>query len=119
MGDIPTWLNEEPAWKPFLGQYTTGIVEVYAGKKYKPVDKKVRPVYDDLPQKFRIIREIKGNPLENMPVLSCNPPDFEPKGRYSLERKEHMDKVHGQGFLLPEEMKLVHHLIAEQNAAFA
>ena len=53
-----------------------------------------------------------------MPVLSRNPPDFEPKGRYSLERKEHMDKVHGQGFLLPEEMKLVHHLIAEQNAAF-
>ena len=52
-------------------------------------------------------------------MLSRNPPDFEPKGRYSLERKEHMDKVHGQGFLLPEEMKLVHHLIAEQNAAFA
>jgi Integrase zinc binding domain/RNase H-like domain found in reverse transcriptase len=95
------------------------IVEVYAGKKYKPVDKKVRPVYEDLPQKFRIIRDIKGDPLEHMPTLNPNPPEFEPKGRYTRERKEHMDKVHGQKFLLPEEMKLVHHLIAEQNDAFA
>jgi Integrase zinc binding domain/RNase H-like domain found in reverse transcriptase len=118
-GDIPTWLDEEPTVKSIFEQFSAGIVEVYAGKKYKPVDKKVRPVYEDLPQKFRIIREIKGDPLENMPVLSPNPPDFVPKGRYTLERKQHMDKVHDQEFLLPEEMKLVHHLIAEQNQAFA
>ena len=53
-----------------------------------------------------------------MPILNPNLLDFEHKGRYTLERKEHMDKVHGQNFLSLEEMKLVHHLIAEQNKVF-
>jgi len=118
-GDLPTWVWEEPILKPIFEQYTMGVVAVYAGKKYKPVDKKVRPVYEDLPQKFRIVQEIKGDSLKNIPVLNPNPGDFVPKGRYTLERKEHMDKVHGQDFLSPEELKLVHHLIAEQNEAFA
>jgi len=29
--------------------------EVFAGKKYKPVDQKVRPVKEPLPEEFRII----------------------------------------------------------------
>jgi hypothetical protein len=92
---------------------------VYVGKKYKPVALKVKPVYAELPERFRIERNIIGDPLADMPQLNPNPPDFEPKGRYTAERKEAMDKVHGGDFLLPEERKLVHHLIAEQNQAFA
>ena len=54
-----------------------------------------------------------------MPKLNLRPPEFEPKGRYTQERKEAMDKVHAGDFLLPEERKLIHHLISEQNEAFA
>jgi len=65
-GDAPTWIQEEPRLKSLFDQFSASIVEVYAGKKYKLVDKKVRPVYEDLPQKFRIVHEIKGDLLANM-----------------------------------------------------
>ena len=87
--------------------------------KYKPVAQKVKPLHADLPDKYRIIREIKGDPLENMPKLNPRPPDFKPTGRYTQERKDAMDKVHKGDFLWPEERKLVHHVIMEQEKAFA
>jgi hypothetical protein len=43
---------------------------VYAGKKYKPVALKVRPVETELPSRFWITRNIIGDPLKNMPALS-------------------------------------------------
>jgi hypothetical protein len=95
------------------------IVNSFAGKKYKPVALKVKPVYTDLPEKYRIIREIRGDPLAGIPILNTSPPDFTPTGRYTEERKEIIDKVHGGDFLWPEERKLVHHLMMEQNQAFA
>ena len=45
--------------------------------KYKPVALKMRPVVQELSAEFRIKREIKGDPLAEMPKLSPNPPDFE------------------------------------------
>jgi len=93
--------------------------EVFAGKKYKPIAQKIRLVKGTLPEEFRIIRNIKGDPLADMPILDPILPDFEPLGRYTLERKEHMDHVHDQEFLWPEEMKAVHHLLMLQNEAFA
>ncbi|THU76821.1 hypothetical protein K435DRAFT_556836, partial [Dendrothele bispora CBS 962.96] len=57
-------------------------------KKYKPVALKVKPVLTALPEKFRIVRDIKGDPLKEMPTLSTTPRDFEPTGRYTQERKE-------------------------------
>jgi hypothetical protein len=92
---------------------------VYAGKKYKPVAQKVKPVYQDLPEQYRIIREIKGDPLANMPRLTPHPPEFTPTGRYTEERKVKMDEVHGGDFLWPEERKVLHHLIMMQNEGFA
>ena len=73
--------------------------EVFAGKKYKPVDQKIRPIKGTLPEEFRIIRDIKGNPLADMPMLDPNPPDFIPTGRYTQERKNHIDHIHDQEFL--------------------
>ena len=93
-------------------------VEVYASK-YKPVALKVKPVYADLPKDFRIVRDIKGDPLADMPKLNPRPPEFTPTGRYTQERKEVIDKVHEEEFLWPEEKKLMHHLMMEQNQAFA
>ncbi|KAG5321874.1 hypothetical protein C0989_000194, partial [Termitomyces sp. Mn162] len=54
-----------------------------------------------------------------MPQLDPNPPDFKPTGRYTAECKEIIDQAHGEGFLWPEEMKAVHHLMMLQNEAFA
>lgn len=95
--------------------------EVYIGakKKYKPVALKVRPVYTELPEKFRILRNIVGDPLQDMPQLSTNPQEFEPTGRYTTERKEAFDAAHNGNFLLPEERKLLHELMMKQNQAFA
>jgi hypothetical protein len=54
---------------------------VYAGKnKYKPVAKKVKPVGATLPKEFRIIRNIQGDPLADLPILSPHPIDFTPTG---------------------------------------
>jgi len=77
-------------------------------KKYKPVALKVKPVLGTLPERFRIIREITGNPLKGLPKLPEHPPEFSPKGRYTAERKEKLDLGHMSNFLWPEERKLMH-----------
>ncbi|KAJ6592548.1 hypothetical protein B0H19DRAFT_916456, partial [Mycena capillaripes] len=84
---------EEPAKEP---------VSVFAGKKYKPMGLKVRPVYTELPDRYRIKREIKGDPLAGMPMLNPQPADFVPGARYTTERKEEMEARHA-GFLQTEE----------------
>jgi len=87
--------------------------------KYKPVALKVKPVIQELPAEFRIKREILGDPLAEMPTLSPNPPDFEPAGRYTEERKAQFDRVHKGDFLLTEERKLMHHFMMLQSHGFA
>src|SRR5271163_1533735 len=87
--------------------------------KYKPVALKIKPVIQELPAEFRIKREILGDPLADIPVLSPNPTDFEPTGRYTAERKAQFDKVHKEEFLLSEERKLMHHFMMLQSHGFA
>jgi hypothetical protein len=92
---------------------------IFVGKKYKPVALKVQPIETELPSRFRIICEIKGDPLENIPQLPTHPPDFKPMGRYTAERMEQLDTVHAGNFLLPEERKLAHQFMCLQNEGFA
>jgi len=40
-------------------------------------------------------------------------------GHYTADRKEQFDKVHSSDFLWPEEQKLLHHFMMENNEAFA
>ena len=87
------------------------------GKKYKPVAVKVKPIVGKLPSKFRIIRNIIGDPLEHLPVLLPHPPKFTPCGQYTAERKEIIDK-HNPGFLLTEERKLLHHFMVLHQDGF-
>ena len=94
------------------------VVSCFA-KKYKLVVLKVKPVLGTLPEKFRIIREIVGDPLQGIPKLPEHLPEFKPRGCYTLERKEKLDIAHKEGFLWPEERKLMHWLVREQNKAFA
>src|SRR5208282_1818630 len=87
-------------------------------KKYKPVARKVRPVLDDLPAKFHIIRNILGDPLADLPVLNPHPPSFTPTGRYTKERMIQFNKDNNH-FLLPQERALLHHFMMLHNEGFA
>ena len=87
-------------------------------KKYKPVALKVKPVIGELPAKFRIIRQIIGDPLLNLPILPTNPPPFTPTGRYTQERKDLFDKLN-PGFLLPAERDLMHYFMMAHQDGFA
>ena len=92
---------------------------IFAGKKYKPVALKIRPVETELPSRFRITRTVKGDPLKDMPTLPTRPPPFTTTGRYTEERKEVIDQAHPGDFLLPEERALMHHFMCLQNEGFA
>jgi len=94
------------------------IVDCFA-KKYKPVTLKVKLILGTLPERFRITREIIGDPLKNMPKLSKQPPEFQTKEHYNLDYKGKLDTVYSSGFLWLEERKLMYWLVAEQNEAFA
>ena len=98
----------------------TDKTAIYAGtkKKYKPVALKVKSHIGHLPDKFRIIRNIIGDPLATMPVLSPNPPPFSPTGRYTQDRMELFDKLN-PGFLLPTERRLMHYFMMLHEDAFA
>ena len=98
---------------------TRTLLAIFAGKKYKPVARKIRPIETELPSQFRIIHNIKGNPLETSPHLNLRPPNFEPTGRYTTEWHNQFEEAHVGDFLLPEERKLVHHFMCLQNSAFA
>ena len=91
---------------------------VVTKKKYKPVAQKVKSVIAELPDRFRIVRHIIGDPLEHMPTLNPNPPPFTPTGRYTHERRAAVKKKH-EGFLWPAEHNLMHHFMCQQNQAFA
>ncbi len=101
----------------------TGIFEVTRPKpkkkKYKKVDQRVKPVPTTLPEEFRIIREITGNPLADIPILSTHPPDFHPTGRYTQENHDIIEENHPGDFLWPDERKLMHHFMMLQESGFA
>ena len=92
---------------------------VLLGKKYKPVVDKIKPILGELPAKFRIERNITGDPLKDMPTLNPHLPDFVPTGRYTAEHMEVVNQTHNTGFLELEEMKLVHHFMMLHNEHFA
>jgi hypothetical protein len=85
---------------------------------YKKVEHRVKPVATTLPEEYRIVRKIPSDPMVGLPHLPKKPPDFVPGIRYTQERKALM-QVNRDGFLWPEEEKLVHHLIKEHEEAFA
>jgi hypothetical protein len=93
-----------------MGEKKPGVVYK---RKYRQVEDRIQPIVTQLPEGFRIVRNIIGDPLENMLVLPTHPPDFVPGLRYTQERYEKL-KLNPDGFLWPEEEKLAHHLVREQ-----
>lgn len=118
---IPTDSSLYIADTTIADDYTPEQVSTLAAtkKKYKPVALKVRPQLAALPEKFRIRRNIVGDPLEGMPPLNPCPPPFVPTGRYTLERKAVIDNAHPGDFLWPAERELMHHFMCLQNQGFA
>jgi hypothetical protein len=90
-----------------------------AKKKYKPVAKKVRPVIGELPKKFCIECKIIDNPLDDLPTLNPKPPSFKPSDRYTLERRDQLNKNHPGNFLWPAERNLMHNFILAHDSGFA
>jgi hypothetical protein len=87
-------------------------------KRYKPVALKVKPVIGELPEKFRIIQNIIGDPLQDLPKLPTKPLTFAPTGCYMQERKDLFDKFNPR-FLLPVERNLLHYFMMIHNDGFA
>ena len=117
MGDLLGEVEEEEE----VSVMKEGIVTkkgVVTKKKYKPVAKKVKPIIAELPGHYRIIRDIEGDPLENMPDLEKMLLPFTPKGWYTAEHKETPTKAH-EDLLWVEEIKLMDHFMCEQNEGFA
>jgi len=78
--------------------------------KYKTIDKKVRPVPATVPEEFRTIHRIPKDPLLTLPPLPTHPPNFTPGERLTQERLDELD-LNADGFLWPEELKLVIHIL--------
>ena len=97
----------------------TPLAILAAKKKYKPVALKIRPVMTELPERFRITRNILGDPLDTIPTLPKHPEPFRPHGRYTLERKEYIDKAHPGDFLWPVERDLMHQFMMMHQDGFA
>lgn len=110
----PKSLHDTPNLaEPSLSTY------VVLKKKYKPVAQKIYPIIGEVPEHFRIVCNIKGDLLTNMPPLFPHPPLFTPTGRYTLKRCNLMDRAHSKAFLLPAEHDLLHHFVSLHNKAFA
>ena len=94
--------------------------EVFAAtkKKYKPVAKKVRPVISEMPDKFRIVRNIVGDPLADLPELDPRPAPFKPGTRYTEARRAAVRENH-QEFLWPAELDILDDLILKAEKGFA
>lgn len=117
-GTIPLFDVHDSSSTPFP-QLRQENIKIFGSKKYKPVALKTRPVIGDLPSKFRIVRNIVGDPLATLPTLDPNPPPFEPFGRYTKERSEVINRIHAEPFLWPAERELMHHFMLKQHDGFA
>lgn len=72
---------------------------------YKRVDRKVKPVPGVFPEDARVIRQIPEDPLQSLPPLLKNPPEFVETGRLTKERLASLN-INPDGFLWPEEERL-------------
>jgi hypothetical protein len=115
-----TFARSQDSYTPTLSIFEQTLKRkgVVTKKKYKPVAQKVKSVIAELPKRFRINRQIIGDPLEHMPSLNPNPLPFIPTGRYTCDRRDTLDQKH-KDFLWPAEFNLMHDFMCQQNTAFA
>lgn len=83
----------------------------------KKVANHIKPVTTTLPKNFWIVCCIPCDPLDSMLPLSTYSSDFSPGSYYTSEWMNTMN-INLDGFLWPEEEKLIHHLIWSQELSF-
>jgi hypothetical protein len=82
------------------------------------IAKKIRPVSGVTPDEARIVRQMTFDPLSTLQPLSCKPPSFSPIGRLTQERWNKLE-LGKDGFLWPEEIKLIAQVLANNEKALA
>jgi hypothetical protein len=82
-------------------------------RKYRKAEDRIQPIAMQLPEEFCIVHNITSDPLENIPALLTHPPNFTPGLQYMQERHDKL-QLNPDGFLWPEEEKLAHYLVREQ-----
>src|SRR5712671_4554529 len=95
---------------PTLVSYSPVSVPTTLTLAYKKVAKKVRPIPASLPEDFRTTRKIPVDPLLSLPPLLTHPPTFVPGTRLTQERLDEL-ALNAGGFLWPEEVTLLHHVL--------
>jgi transposase InsO family protein len=85
-------------------------IPLHAYTAYKRVGQKVHPVSGTFPEEARVMRRFPENPLDSLPKLTPNPPEFVPTERLTEERIESLS-VNPNNFLWPEEEKLFLHIL--------
>jgi hypothetical protein len=88
-----------------------GIAQAFTA--YKKVDRKVKPVPGTFPQEALVRRSFPHDPLEGLPMLSKNPPEFIPTQHITAERYKQMN-INSEGFMRPEEEKLFAQVLLSQ-----
>ena len=92
----------------------------WAVYKYKKVAQKVRPISMNMPEEMKSKRQFPNDPLQNLPQLPCKPPKFTPTKKVTEERMANL-AIEDHEELLPEERKLLQHVIVlnERSIAFS
>ena len=88
--------------------------------KYKAVDKKKRPVPNIFPESVKVIRRFPSNPLERLPKLPFQAPEFIATKRLTEKRMKNLELEENKD-LRGEERKLLEHILQlnERSIAFA
>jgi hypothetical protein len=102
----PILIDESPPYQ---------IKKVY---KYKRIDQRIRPIPSHIPSHLKVKREFPEDPLKNLPTLSFHPPEFEPTSKVTQERMASL-KIDENPDLLPEERKLLKHIIITNERSIA
>jgi len=80
------------------------------------VDRKVKPASGTFLQDALVHHMFPHNPLEGLPILSPNPPDFMPIKKITLQTLK-LIKVNSMGFLWPRVEKLFTQVMVLNEAA--
>ena len=97
----PIFLSEIASLSSVAPLSQSNSTSSYSSLAYKKVANRVRPVPATLPEEFRIVRRSHPNPLQNLPILPTNPPDFTPGTRLTQERLNELN-LNPFNFLWPE-----------------
>ena len=90
-------------------------------KRYKPVNKRSKPVPTTLPAEFKVVRNMPHNPLDSLPEVNLHPqPSFDPGKRLTEERWDKIqNELENRGFLTLMEIHILREILKMHEDALA